>query len=134
HDFDYIRVNLSLSQVLWLCVVQIIFQILVFLYLSVFIRRRRRIQKKYSTNNLPPDDWQRHVKTVIHMNTMFLAMAVIFVLISGRHWLSVGSWHFSFWYIILRLPSLCVLLALPIFMQNIIILKGLMKVKQAGGA
>jgi hypothetical protein len=27
-----------------------------------------------------------------------------------------------------------VLLALPIFMQNIIILKGLMKVKQAGGA
>jgi hypothetical protein len=47
HDFDYIRVSLSLAQIGWLCVAQIVFQILVFLYIAFFIGRLKAVQTKY---------------------------------------------------------------------------------------
>jgi hypothetical protein len=47
HDFDYVRVSFSLAQIGWLCVAQIVFQVLAFLYIVFFIRRHKRIQSKY---------------------------------------------------------------------------------------
>jgi hypothetical protein len=47
HDFDYIRVSLSLAQIGWLTLMQLVLQALVFLSISAILRYFRKIRETY---------------------------------------------------------------------------------------
>jgi hypothetical protein len=114
HDFDYIRVSLSLAQIGWLCVAQIVFQILAFLYIALFIRRLRRIRKSDR-------------KKVIKENITGLTLCATFLLCFATLIITLMSFDFSFWCLFAYIPYAICILAIPLFMSCIITLKRIEK-------